>query len=114
MSRKGNEEVYPMEEPKSPFEFDTTQRYHNKTHKVTIKATGETFYGIISKVDYDNREFYLLADDQPGMVGKDGRKFSWNDCTVVAESNKGRIGAFSDNMIPEWESWDRKSGVGIK
>jgi len=91
---------------------DERLQLHNKTYRVIVKATGQILYGTVSRVDYINREFYLLRPDQPGMIGKDGTKFSWDDCAVAAETD--RVGEFSEDMIKLWQSWYVKSGVETK
>ncbi len=92
-------------------DFDKNAQYHSKTHQVNLK-NGTTLYGLISRVDYKNREFYLLESDQPGMLGSQtaGKKFSWDECRSVKAENQ-RIGSFDDNMIPEWERWDRSAAL---
>lgn len=92
-------------------ERDSRFQFHNKAHEVTLK-NGQKIIGLISKVDYDRRKLFLLEHDRPGMLGKDGREFLWDDCrSIRAESSGGTEGVFDQDMIPEWERWSRQSGA---
>jgi hypothetical protein len=92
-------------------ERDSRFQYHNKRVEVILKD-GRRIIGLISSVDYDRRKFKVLESDRPGMMGKDGREFGWDDCrTVRAEVSGVEEGIFTDDMIPQWDRWSRASGV---
>jgi hypothetical protein len=96
-----------QEERESRFQF------HNKAHEVVLKD-GTRIVGIISRIDPDKREFYLLEPNRPGMLGgrTAGQRFSWEECRSVRAESSGNVeGVYDDDMIPQWERWSRASGA---
>lgn len=88
---------------------DDKFQYGNKLHEVVLKD-GTKVLGFISYVDYDNEAFFLLQQNQPGMLGRSGTEYKWADCKSVRAEGK-EIGLFREDMILAWKRWRNSAKV---
>jgi hypothetical protein len=82
-------------------------QFDTRRAEVVLK-NGTTIIGYISK--FTPKGFLLLLDNQPGMLGKDGTAYNWDDLKSSKWENQDK-GMFTDDVRSEWERWDRQSGV---
>lgn len=65
--------------------------------------------GYISHVDYQNETFYVLLNDQPGMIGsRNGIAISFQEVNYVRAED--RPGVFEEDQLARWRHYLRTGG----